>query len=127
MTVSEERDLQPAKQALAAFAKKNGALLIGVPDADAFADMPEGFRPADLLPGAKAVVVVGGSPPRAGDWISPHPQHMETTVASDRVSSLGLKIAHFIEGRFGYYALFVPPGVDKGQQPFLSIMAAAEK
>jgi epoxyqueuosine reductase QueG len=127
MTVTDDLDVQVAKQELAAFARKNGALAFGVADAAAFEDAPEGYRPADLLPGAKTVVVAGGSPPRAGDWISPHPQHMETTVASDRVSSVGLKIAHFIEARFGYYALFVPPGVDSGQQPFLSIMMAAEQ
>jgi epoxyqueuosine reductase QueG len=127
MTPGDALDLKLAKEELFAYAKKSGALTVGVADAGAFEDAPEGHRPADLLPGAKAVLVLGGSPPRAGDWLSPQPQHMEQTGTSDRVGSMGLKVAHFIESRFGYYALFVPPGVDKGQQPFLSIMMAAEK
>ena len=127
MTPPEELDLSQAKQKLLAYARKSGALVTGVADAEGFHEAPEGYRPTDLLPGAKRVIVVGGSPPRAGDWLSPNPQHMETTAASDRVSSLGLRVAHFIENHFGYYALFVPTGPDKGNQPFLSFMMAAEK
>ena len=50
----------------------------------------------------------------------------ETMGTSDRINALGLRVAKFIESHFGYYALFVPPGVNKGNRPFLSIMTAAE-
>ncbi|MCP5114752.1 MAG: hypothetical protein GY953_28315 [bacterium] len=127
MSVNEQPNPAECKQELLAFAKKSGALVVGVADAADFDEAASGRRPADLLPGARRVVVLGGSPPRAGDWLSPNPQHMETTGTSDRVGSLGLRVAHFIENRFGYYALYVPPGVDTGNQPFLSVMLAAEK
>jgi ferredoxin len=45
---------------------------------------------------------------------------------SERINSLGLKIAKVIEDRLGFYALFVPPGVNKGNRPFLSVQYAAE-
>ena len=120
-------DVTLAKEELLTFARKNGALACGVADAEAFTDAPEGFRPGDLLPRAQRVVVVGGSPPRAGDWLSPVIEVQESMGTSDRINSLGLKLAHFIEARFGYYALFVPPGVNKGNRPFLSVMLAAER
>ena len=126
MKVSEQLDPVQLKQDLENFAKEGGALLVGVADPEAFTAAPEGFRPRDLLPGAKAVVVLGGAQPRAADWRSPNVQHMETTSTSDRISALGLKVAHFIEQQFGYYALIVPAGVDRGQRPFLSLTLAAE-
>lgn len=126
MSASEDLDLQQATDQLKAFAMKNGAMVCGVADAHAFTEAPEGFRPGDLLPRAKSVVVVGGNPPRAGDWASPLVELQETMGTSDRINSLGLRVAKFIEERFGYYALFVPPGVNKGNRPFLSVMLAAE-
>ena len=45
---------------------------------------------------------------------------------SDRMQTLGLKVARRIEDGFGYYAVCVPLGVDRGQQPFMSVMLAAE-
>ena len=56
-------DIDAAKQELANFAQKNGALVFGVAAIDGFEDAPEGFRPSDLLPGAQSVVVVGGTHP----------------------------------------------------------------
>ncbi|MEE9280634.1 MAG: hypothetical protein V3V67_10710 [Myxococcota bacterium] len=120
-------DAASAAKELEAFAEQGGALVCGVADAGAFEEAPEGFRPRDLLPGARSVVVVGGNPPRAADWVSPLAEHQETMGTSDRINALGLKIAKLIESRFGYYALFVPPGVNKGNQPFLSVALAAEK
>ena len=115
-----------ARAILEEAATKAGAVVMGVADAGAFDAAPEGFRPADLLPGARSVVVLGGGAPRAGDWASPSHEHLETMGTSDRINSLGLKIAKSIEAQFGYYALFVPPGVRKGNQPFLSVGYAAE-
>ena len=115
-----------AKDELRKEALRSGALVVGVADAAAFADAPEGHRPVDLLPGARAVVVLGGGSPRAGDWRSPLHEHQETMGTSDRINSIGLKIAKAIEERLGFYALFVPPGMNKGNQPFLSVQYAAE-
>jgi hypothetical protein len=121
-----EVDFIAAKTEITGIAMKSGALVSGVADVDAFKMVPEGSRPDDLLPRARSVVVIGGAQPRAGDWQSPNYQHMEVTTTSDRIHGMALKLARIVEDRFGYYAVCVPPGVDRGQQPFLSISLAAE-
>jgi hypothetical protein len=127
MSVAEELDLGVAREEVAEFARRAGALVVGVADASSFDESPEGQRPADLLPKAASVVVVGGSPPRAADWLCPLPEHQETMGTSHRINDLGLKVARFIEDRFGYYALLVPPGVNTGNRPFLDLTLAAER
>lgn len=119
-------DFSKAKSELTAVAEKSGALVWGVAAATAFDAAPEGRRPADILPKAKSVFVIGGAQPRAGDWQSPNYQHMEVTNTSDRMQTLALKIARIIEDRFAFYSVCVPPGVDLGQQPFMSIAMAAD-
>lgn len=125
MSAAAEPDFDRIKGDLKAFAMKNGALCAGVAPADAFGEAPEGFRPADLLPNAKSVLVIGGAQPRAGDWMSPLHEHMETMGTSERINSLALRVAKQIEDGYGYYALFVPPGVNKSNRPFLSVAYAA--
>ena len=117
MTAQNKIDFAVAKSELAAIAGKSGALVSGVASAGAFDDAPEGYRPADILPHAKSVLVVGGAQPRAGDWQSPNYQHMEVTTTSDRMQTLALKMARFIEDRFSYYAVAVPAGVDRDSNP----------
>lgn len=126
MSVTEPLREDERKAHLKKLGKRSGALAFGVADVDDFVDTPEGRGPTDILPNARSVVVLGGAQPRAGDWQSPNYQHMEVTTTSDRIHSLGLKMARIIEDEFGYYAVCVPPGVDRGQQPFMSIALAAE-
>jgi hypothetical protein len=106
---------------------KAGASVCGFADASAFeAHAPARHRPVDLLPGAKAVIVVGGAQPRAGDWMAASPWVMETMGTNDRIHSAARRVTQFVEQEFGYYALFVPPGCESGMNPFLSVMLAAE-
>ncbi|MBI2203359.1 MAG: hypothetical protein HYU41_05850 [Candidatus Rokubacteria bacterium] len=115
-----------AKKRIHEGALRAGAVVCGVADAAAFdAVAPAGHRPADLLPGARSVVVVGGAQPRAGDWLA-SPWVLESMGTTDRIQSVGRRVAQMIESEFGYYALFVPPGVESGSNPFLSLMLAAE-
>jgi ferredoxin len=51
---------------------------------------------------------------------------MEVTTTSDRIQGLALKLARIIEDSYGYYAVCIPPGVDYGQQAFMSISMAAD-
>ena len=109
------------KEELKQMAMQGGALVFGVADATAFGAAPEGYRPVDILPGAKSVVALGGAKPRAGDWQSPNYQHLELSSTNDRITGLCLRLAHTIERQAGHYAVVVPAGVDEGQRPFLSI------
>ncbi len=106
--------------------RKGGAVVTGVADATAFTGAHEGHHPVDLLPMAKTVYVVGGAQPRAGDWLSPLYQHMETTSFGDRMHTLAQRLSRYIEDRYGYYAICVPPGTDRGDQAFVSFSKAAE-
>ena len=96
-----------------------GAQVCGIADAAAFdEETPVGYRPRDLLPNARSVIVVGGAQPRAGEWMSPSVDTMTTTSTADRINSVARKLAQEIENRYGYYALFVPPGTRKGNRAF---------
>jgi hypothetical protein len=121
-------DLLPgASKQIKTVALKAGATVIGVADAAAFdAHAPAKHRPADLLPGARAVVVVGGAQPRAGDWVATSPWLLSTMGTTERIQGVGRRVAQMIESELGYYALFVPPGTASGDAPFLSLMLAAE-
>jgi len=126
MNAPEALNAAACKQEILGLAEKGGALVSGVADAEAFTEVSAVRVPADLLPGARSVVVVGGAQPRAGDWMNPNYQHMEVSSFSDRIHSLGMRIARHIEDRFGYYASCIPPGADQGGEPFLNIALAAE-
>jgi hypothetical protein len=116
-----------AETTLKSVALKGGAVVCGVADAAAFdAHAPAGHRPADLLPGARAVVVVGGAAPREGDWAATSPWVLSTMGTTERIQSVGRRLAQWIESEWGHYALFVPPGTSSGDQPFVSLMLAAE-
>jgi epoxyqueuosine reductase QueG len=109
------------------FALGAGATVVGVADAAAFdVHAPAKHRPADLLPGARSVVVVGGAQPRAGDWVATSPWVLSTMGTTERIQGVGRRVAQIIESELGYYALFVPPGTASGDAPFLSLMLAAE-
>ncbi len=112
---------------LKSVALKGGATVCGIADAAAFdAHAPEKHRPGDLLPGARTVIVVGGSQPREGDWAATSPWVMQTMGTTERIQGVGRRLAQYIESEFGYYALYVPPGTASGDTPFLSLMLAAE-
>jgi epoxyqueuosine reductase QueG len=86
---------------------------------------PEGYRPADLLPGARSVVVVGCQGPTRGAWRSPDHRLMEVNgydFANDRVVHV---VADYIEREYGYYAIQAPALPTAGHQPPFSIMLAA--
>ena len=65
-----------------------------------------------------------GAKPRAGDWASPKFQ-LWNCPQERSCHHIAMKFSHTIEREFGYCAR-TPPGVDEGQQPFLSISLAAE-
>ena len=115
-----------ARHRLRDVALRAGAVVCGIADAAAFEKhAPAGHRPADFLPGARAVIVVGGAAPRAGDWRA-DPSVLQTMGTTERIQGVGRRLAQYVEAEFGYYALYLPPGTESGSNPFVSLMLAAE-
>src|SRR5438445_354197 len=94
-----------ATKRLKTMAISAGAAVVGVAGADAFdAHAPARHRPADLLPGARTVVVVGGAQPRAGDWVATSPWLLSTMGTTERIQGVGRRLAPSIESELGYDA-----------------------
>ena len=104
-----------------------GARVVGVAAAEAFrAGVPEGFRPEDILPGARSVVVAGGDGPTAGAWRCPDHRVMEITGYDLRENVAIHAMCDYIEGELGYYAVQAPSLPVHGHEPPMSMMHAAE-
>src|SRR5262249_46964532 len=59
---------------------KAGARVVGIAAVESFREkVPEGYRPEDILPGARSVVVAGGDGPTAGAWRCPDHRGVEIT------------------------------------------------
>jgi hypothetical protein len=103
-----------------------GADVVGIARASAWDEyVPDGYRPYDLLPGAKAVIVVGARGPTAGAWRSPNPRVMEVVgldFANDRAIAA---LTGFIEHEYRHYAIQAPGLSVAGHQPPFSYMLAA--
>src|SRR5437667_68661 len=104
-----------------------GARVVGVAAAEAFrAGVPEGFRPEDILPGARSVVVAGGDGPTAGAWRCPDHRVMEITGYDLRENVAIHAMCDYIERELGYYAVQAPSLPVHGHEPPMSMMHAAE-
>lgn len=103
-----------------------GADVVGIAPADRWDDyVPEGYRPYDLLPGAKSVIVVGARGPTAGAWRSPNPRVMEVLgldFANDRAIAA---LTGWVETETGHMAIQAPGLSVAGHQPPFSYMLAA--
>src|SRR4029450_4276551 len=120
--------LQPGATAkLKSVALKGGATVCGVADAAAFAaPAPEKHRPGAPLPGARTVIVVGGSQPREGDWAATSPWVMQTMGTTERIQGVGRRLRPYIERGLGCSECSLTAGTASGDTPFLSLMLAAE-
>jgi hypothetical protein len=54
------------------------------------------------------------------------PAVLETMGTSERIQAVGRRLAQYVEHEFRYYGLYVPPGTESGNNPFLSLTLAAE-
>ena len=103
-----------------------GADVVGIAPALRWDEyVPEGYRPYDLLPDAKSVIVVGARGPTAGAWRSPNPRLMEVLgldFANDRAISA---LTGFVETETGHLAIQAPGLSVAGHQPPFSYMLAA--
>ncbi|MDP2931066.1 MAG: hypothetical protein Q8O05_01040 [Chloroflexota bacterium] len=108
-------------------AKQRGAELVGIAAvADINRYAPPGYRPDDILPGAKSVVVFAGNITTRGAWRSPYYETIFANFDFFRIRyGISLAVAKFIESKYGYYALAdTPPPV--GLCPSLSLKLCAE-
>src|SRR5258706_9533056 len=104
-----------------------GARVVGVATAEAFrAGVPEGYRPEDILPGARSVVVAGGDGPTAGAWRSPDNRVMEIT-GYDLSENVAIHaMCDFIEGTLAHQAIQAPSLPVHGHDPPMWMMHAGE-
>src|SRR5204862_344576 len=65
-------------------------------------------------------IVNEDDPAATSQWVR---RSMGTT---ERIQSVGRRLAQYIESELGYYAVYVPPGTASGDTPFLSFMLAAQ-
>lgn len=93
-------------EAVKAKAKELGADIAGVASADRFADAPEGFRPADILPGARSVISVGIRQLRS--YMERAPDTLYFMFAyrqkNDYINQICWSLARLLDSE-GYYAL----------------------
>jgi epoxyqueuosine reductase QueG len=104
-----------------------GARVVGIVDVEAFRPhVPEGYRPEDILPGARSVVVAGGDGPTAGAWRCPDHRVMEITGYDLRENVAVHAMCDHIERTCGHYAIQAPSLPVHGHEPPMSMMLAAE-
>ena len=110
-----------------AVGREAGARVVGIAAVEAFrAKVPEGYRPEDILPGAKSVVVAGGDGPTAGAWRCPDHRVMEITGYDLRENVAVHVMCDFIEATFSHHAIQAPSLAVHGHEPPMSMMHAAE-
>ena len=123
---SEPSSDQGLADKIKAMAVEFGADVVGIAPAVRWDDfVPEGYRPYDLLPGAKSVIVVGTRGPSAGAWRSPNPRVMEVLgldFANDRAIAA---LTGWVETETGHMAIQAPGLPVTGHQPPFSYMLAA--
>ena len=123
---SEPGSTQALAEKIKAVAVGFGADVVGIAPAKRWDDfVPEGYRPYDLLPGAKSVIVVGTRGPSAGAWRSPNPRVMEVAgldFANDRAIAA---LTGWVETETGHLAIQAPGLPVAGHQPPFSYMLAA--
>jgi epoxyqueuosine reductase QueG len=128
---SEDEALARAAERIKALARSAGAPMAGVASVEAINEYaPPGTQPTDILPEARAVVMVGVESSPGGAWRTPDPRFMGI-VSNNRLSKakdIAYQIAEFIESEFGYYAM--PYGTYAlaagGWDPVLSFKLCAE-
>lgn len=106
--------------------RKAGALVVGITAVEAFNEyVPQGHRPADILPDARSVVVAGARGPTHAAWRCPNHRLMEVAGYDFRENIAVHAVADFIEREYGYYALQGPALPTAGHHPPMSMMLAA--
>jgi len=109
-------DFDAAKQDIFAYAKRKGALAIGVADVETLeAIAPQGHGPRALMPGVKSVIALGVGGGTQGAWASSAKTLSFVGDTEKRAYKIAFGLAYFIEAKFGYRAIYCPPDMDPEQ------------
>ncbi len=106
-----------------------GADAVGIASVEAYAKhAPEGYRPGDLLKGAKSVIVIGKRRYSWGQWISSNIDIVHRARAGQGGrDAAGFSIMGMIEREYSQAAIFINPGMfDTGIVPVMSLKLSAE-
>ena len=126
VAIAEQDNQTGQAQRIKQVALDTGADVVGIAAVGAWDEhVPENRRPADILPNAKSVVVVGRRGPTAGAWRSPDHRVMEVNGYDFRNDVAVHAVADFIENEFHHYAIQAPGLPAAGHQPPFSMMLAA--
>ncbi len=126
MSKLSEPSITETTDRIKALGLKAGAKVIGIADVKAFNEyVPSGHRPADILPGARSVVVAGCQGPTAGAWRCENHRVMEITGYDFRENIAVHAISDFITDQLGYQAVQGPAMPTEGHRPPMSMMLAA--
>jgi len=113
-------------QQIKAFALSAGADVVGVADPLAWNEhVPEGHRPADILPNVRSIIVAGSRGPTGGAWRSPNHRIMEMNGYDFRNDAAVHRIADLIEQEHDHQAIQAPGLPTAGHLPQFSMMLAA--
>ena len=118
------------KSSCEAYVKKKGALAFGLANIETLnRTAPKGARPSDMLPRVKSVISIGVGGGTRGSWAA----DAKTLAYIGDTETMAYRIAYglafYIEAKFGYRAIFVPPDMDpeKGARvPMQSLKLHAE-
>ena len=123
-------DVSQAKESLFAYARKKGALAVGVADlAEIERIAPAGHRPSDLMPKVKSVISIGVGGQTQGAW----GVTAKALTFFGSTESLAYKIAYgmayYIENKFEVRSIYCPPDLDPelgARYPLQSLKLHAE-
>ena len=120
----EQREARIKKEAMAL-----GADAVGIAGVSEFyRQAPLGYRPDDLLKGAKSVITLGKRRYTTGQWLSStlDPIYRARSAMGGR-DAAGFSIAKLIEQTYGHPAMLISPAMfDCGLIPVLSLKVCAE-
>ncbi len=123
------QDMAVATKKVKEKAAELGAWVTGVCGIERFSELaPRGYRPEDLLPGARCVIVMGTVSPTRGAYHS-HDERVLRISKGARTRRRGQIAGHmedFIEGEMGALALTIPFEEEHPMTPYLSLKLCAE-
>ena len=128
--MAEEFDPAEVKQACESYVKKKGALTFGLANLESLERIsPLGCGPSAMLPKVKSVLCVGAGGGTRGAWSA----DAKTLAYIGDTETMAYRVAYglafFLEAKFGYRSIFVPPDMDpeKGARvPLQSMKLHAE-